>query len=171
MLIDIIAQIIGFVGLGILVYHFQINKRSGMLSWKLLSLIVFTIHFSLLGAWTGAAMNSIGGVRIYIYKFRESRKWADNKIWPYVFIIIFWIFGILTWIDYYSIFPVIGMTTGTLAYWCKKPVHIRLLALISPPVWFIYNFIVGSYAGMIGSIFIFSSTLIGLIRFDILKKS
>ena len=170
MLLYLIAQLIGFLALVVIIYHFQRNDRSEMMHLKLMSFLLFTAHFSMLGAWTGAVMNIIGGVRTYIFNFRTSRKWADKTLWPIAFIIMFWVFGILTWVNNYSIFPMIGMTTGTMAYWCKQTKNIRLLVMISLPPWFIYNLAIGSYPGMIGNIFIFSSLIISLLRFDVFKK-
>jgi hypothetical protein len=57
-----------------------------------------------------------------------------------------------------------------LAVWQKNPRMIRLLSLLSPPLWLIYNVLSGSYPGILSEIFLLTSTLIGIYRFDIRKK-
>ncbi|MEK7070605.1 MAG: YgjV family protein, partial [Patescibacteria group bacterium] len=59
---------------------------------------------------------------------------------------------------------------GTIAFWQSNPRYIRLIGLISPPLWFTYNYISGSYAGMFAEIILLSSNLIGIYRFDIKFK-
>ncbi|MEK9195850.1 MAG: YgjV family protein, partial [Patescibacteria group bacterium] len=77
---------------------------------------------------------------------------------------------ILTWHGLISLLPMIGMITGTIAFWQSNPRYIRLIGLISPPLWFTYNYISGSYAGMFAEIILLSSNLIGIYRFDIKFK-
>jgi len=48
---------------------------------------------------------------------------------------------------------------------------IRRFALISPPLWFMYNVILGSYPGMIAEAVMFVSNMVGIYRFDILKQT
>ena len=102
-------------------------------------------------------MGLIGAIRCYIFAKRGEKVWANHNMWLFVFICIFWIAGLLTWEAYYSIFPIMGMTAGTVAFWLKDPRQIRIISLIAPPLWFIYSFIVGSYPGMANELFIRSS--------------
>ena len=64
--------------------------------------------------------------------------------------------------------PILAMTIDSFAVWNKKTQYIRLLMLIPRPLWFVYNYTVVSYAGMVTEIFVLFSILIGIIRFDIL---
>jgi len=90
---------------------------------------------------------------------------------PIAFIIIFIIADALTWQGLLSLLPLGGTISGTISYWQKRTKWLRLLALISPPLWFTYNFISHSYPGMLTEIFLISSTLIAIYRFDIRKTS
>ncbi len=166
----IIIQAIGFVGLMFVVASFQKDRRSFTLILQLLAALAFTVHFSLLGAWTGAAMNGLSAATAYVFYLRDSRRWLNNKGVMYLFIIFFWVAGLLTWEGYISLLPVISMTLECFALWSSRTRHIRWLFLSARPAWIAYDLIVSSYAGLATEAFIVSSLFIAIIRFDILKR-
>ena len=136
----------------------------------LVGLILFVIHYSLLHAWTGALMNLIEAGVVFVSYKKETDSWAKWKFWPYVFICLYVIAGIGTAKSTVDFLPIVAQVFGALAVWQTNPRAIRFLMLIPRPLWFIYNFMVGSYAGMTTEILILSSVLIGIIRFDVLKQ-
>ncbi len=167
---QIIIQGIGFLALFFVVLSFQKNKRSTLLAIMLAGLVLFVIHFSLIHAWTGAFLNLIEAGMVYISFKRETEQWAKHKFWPYIFIALFIMTGFITSRTWIGILPVIAQTFGTIASYQKSPRAIRFIMLIPRPLWFIYNFSVGSYAGMATEVVILISVIIGIMRFDILGK-
>lgn len=135
-----------------------------MLTLQLIAALLYAVHFYLLGAITGAALNATGAARNYAFT-----RHSDKRSWwlPGAFIAVFCLVTALTWQGPLSLLPLGGMISGTLAFWQRTPNHIRLIALISPPLWFTYNFISGSYPGMLVETIMFGSNLIGIYRFDI----
>lgn len=166
----IIAQLVGFIALAFSITVFQKNKRRLMLLLQMSSAFLFAIHFALLGAWTGSAMNFVNTLRSYIFANKGNKYWANNKVWVLVFILLFSIFTLITWQGWISLLPLIAMISGTIAFWLDNPRHIRLLSLISPPAWFIYNLTFNSYPGMIIEVLLFLSIIIGIFRFDIIAQ-
>ena len=169
-MIQLIAQVIGFLALLFVLLSFQKNNRYFILLFLIIAQILFTIHFGLLGAWTGAAMNGVAALRTYIFNQRESKHWSNNHVWLYLFILLFWISGIISWKGYFSLLPILAMTVDSFAVWNKKTSNIRLFMLIPRPLWFVYNFTVGSYAGMITEVFVLFSIVVGVIRFDVIRS-
>ena len=163
------AQIIGFIGAFTYFLVFQMKKRSSILAINILAGLIFVVHFSLIGAYTGAAMNVVCALRCTIYYFSD-RKWAKSKAWLAVFIGVSVVLGVLTWGDIYSIFPLMAMVITSISFWLKKESHIRLLTLPTQPGWMIYNIHNNSISGLLTDIVIFSSILIAIIRYDIIKK-
>ncbi len=161
-------QLIGFAGLAIAVVVFQLNKRQQMLRLNIWANLLFSLHFFLLGAYSGAALNAVGAARNYCFVKFRYRPWSIWVLWG--FIAAFTLATILTWQGPLSILPAIGMISGAFAYWQPTAKSIRLLSLIAPPAWFIYNFFSHSYAGMLIEIFIFCSILIGMYRLDVPNK-
>ncbi len=159
-----IVQPIGVLALIVTARTFQANKRRNMLHLQFLASILYAIHFILLGAHTGAALHVTGATRDYVYDHSLGR-WRHH--WPpFVFAAIIVVASILTWEGPHSILPLLGSLSITVAFWQRSPRMIRLFALLSPPLWFAYDFISHSYPGMIAETLLFASTFIGMYRFD-----
>lgn len=157
------AQIIGFIGLALVITTWQVNKRKHILRMQMLSGLVWTLHFGMLGVYTGASMNFIVAIRNYLFhKYEKDRRiyWGS--------IIVMIAAAVLTWKNWTSILPTIAMILGTYGMWQKDPRRIRIIALLCPPFWFVYNVLNGSYPGMIADTFSFFAVLAGIYRFDIL---
>ena len=163
-----VAQIVGFVAVIISVTIFQFNKRTTMLRLGAVAAFIYSLHFLMLQAYTGSAMNLIGGFRSYIFfKVKPDKRHRWILI---LFIAIASVSTYLTWQGSVSLLPFIASSLGGIALWHKKPKHIRRWALIVPPIWFTYNLLVVSYPGMVIEIIMFTSNLIGEYRFDIDHK-
>lgn len=164
---QLIAQTIGFTALAFSILAYQSNKRRLILGTKTVAFALFVIHFSMLGAYTGAAMNLLGGVRTHIFNQRLKKQWADKKGWLYGFLAAVWLASALTWDGPISILPAIGASLATIAFWMKDPKHLRYLSYGLVPTWFAYNYSVGSYAGMLADTLLFVSLLVATYRFDL----
>jgi len=158
-------QLLGFVGLGLLFLVFQVDDRKKMLRLQMWAMILFGVHFFLLRAPTGSALNFIGATRNYAFDRFHKHKWSKILLW--IFVGIFSAATILTWQGPLSLLPAIGMISGTVAFWQASPRAVRIISLIGPPAWFIYNAISGSYPGMAADTVFFASNLAGIYRFDI----
>ena len=165
-----IAQAVGIVGLIFAVISFQKNNNKGILLFQVMAALTFFIHFTLLGAYTGAAMNLIGAARNLVFYNREKR-WAQSRYWVAAFIGIYIIVGMLTWKDGFSILPIIAMTLSSVGLWIKNPKFTRLIVLPSSPCWLVYNIVSSSIAGILTETFVVTSLIIAVIRFDILKQA
>jgi hypothetical protein len=164
--IVIIAQGMGFIALAFDFYVLQKDQREKMLGIKMITHFFFFLHYLLLGAMSGSVVNIVGAARIYVFKRRLFKKWANNKIWLYFFILLFIIVGLVTWDGYITLLPVTGMVIGTIAFWLHQPKQIRFLIVFSTLPWIVYNILVNSYPGIIGNVLILISTGLGIYRFD-----
>lgn len=165
----IAAQLVGFAGAVTYFLVFQMKKRKNILGLNVLAASIFVLHFFLLGAYTGAAMNVVCALRCVIYYYND-KKWAKSKIWLAVFIGVSVVLGVLTWSDTYSVLPLASMIITSVSFWLKNEKHIRLLTLPSPPCWIIYNIHNGSVSGMVTDFIILVSIIISIVRYDILKN-
>lgn len=165
---QIIIQGVGYLALICVILSFQKNSRVKILLIMLAGLVLFVFHYALLGAWVGSLMNLIEAAMVFVAYKRETDHWAQKLYWLYVFIALSIVAGALTAKSLVDILPVVAQIFGTVAVWQKSPKAIRFIMLVPRPLWFIYNFTVGSYAGMTAEIFIFLSIIIGIVRFDIL---
>jgi hypothetical protein len=165
---DLAAQLVGVVAVLISLAIFQLNKRGTMLKFGMTAAILYAIHFFMLGAVTGAAMNAIGFGRGYV--FSKVKPTKQTKWILFAFIAIGAVATALTWQGPLSMLAFGGATAGAIAFWHKTPKTVRHWALIAPPLWFTYNAISGSYPGMFIEVAILSSNLIGQYRLDFTHK-
>ena len=63
------------------------------------------------------------------------------------------------------------MLLTTVSNWFQSEKKIRFLTFPSSPCWLIYNILNGSVAGIITEIFVMSSLIIAIIRFDLKKRN
>ncbi len=167
----LLVQSIGFIGFFIAVYSFQIDNRKKLLLFQMAAGIAFSIHFLLLHSVVAGILNIIGALRNYTFSQKERFSDKTMKIFFCVFLFLFALVTYVTWNNAYNILPFFGMTISTVIFFQSTPKRIRFLSLMSPPFWFSYNFIVGSYPGMATEIFIFSSSIIAILRFDVFKAT
>lgn len=134
-------------------------------------LALFVVHYCLLRAWTGAIMNLIEAGVVFVAYKKEDKAWAKLKFWPYAFVFLYITAGLLTSKAPTDFLPIVAQIFGSIAVWQTNPRAIRYIMLVPRPLWFVYNLLVGSYAGMTAEILILASVVLGIIRFDILGKS
>lgn len=158
-------QLIGVGAIICLLWSFQQNKRSLILAYLSIGQILFSIHYGLLGAWTGVTTNVIGIVRGIIFYYKPHYRWAQQPIWVVLFIGAFWTGGVMTWAGWHSVLPLLAMTIETIGVWRNDPKQMRWFLLATRPLFFTYSLIVGSYAGMVADIVFTISIIVGMIRF------
>lgn len=158
-----LALLIGLIGVGLTILTFQINNRSLMLRVLAASCLVWVLHYILIGALTGAGMLLLAALRSYLF---ERYRHLNRVLWVMFAALI--LATVITWKNWTSILPLIGMILATIAVWQKSPRRIRLLSLTYAPFWVTYNLLNGSYPGMAADLIAFTSVLIGIYRFDVL---
>lgn len=173
--LEIIAQIVGFVGLGLNLASFQQKDQKKLIVIQFFGAAVFAVHFGLLGAVSGCILNVVGIARAFVYS-NKPKKWASSPVWLPVFIglyfvcyaLSFLVFGTLPTFKNFVIelLPVIGMTSLNVGYTMKRASHVRLTGLICSPSWLIYNAFKNSWPGVLVEILSIISILIGIFRLD-----
>lgn len=127
--------------------------------------LLWSVHFLLLGAVTGAAMNLLTAGRSYVYyKLRPAQR---HFLIPWAFVVVLVVVTAWTWQGMTSLLPLIGSVSGVIAFWLKNPKYIRRVGFTSSPPWLIYNILSGSYPGMVVEVLLMVSNLIGQYRFDL----
>ena len=164
-----ITLIIGALGTISLVSMFFFNERKKILVMQVIGSVFFCIHYIMMGASTGAALNGIAAVRAVVFYHRD-KKFFDHKAWLFLFVAICVAAGWLTWSGYISLLPTVGMIIATFGMYMKRPRNIRILSFISSPPWLVYNIINQSFPAMITDISLMVSILVGIIRYDILPR-
>ena len=163
-----IAQGIGFIGMISVFIAFQQNEKKKILWLQAGAAITFAVHFLLLGAFTGVAMNILLIPRnlLFARKYKKSKQFILTA----VFIAAFVILGIVLWENSLSLLPIIAMSISTVVFTIQNTRNIRFFSLPVSVLWIIYNISVLSIPGVLTEIICFISILIAIVRFDIPKN-
>ena len=142
----------------------QWKRRSTILFILLVANVFWVIHFSLLGAYSGSALNLAGMIVIAVFFIFDNR--STRPQWLVGACIVLMIMaGLLTWDGWVSLLPTLGMIAGTVAISQINEQRIRVLSIATSILWLGYNVIVLSYVGAVKEIITILSTLIALWRF------
>jgi len=161
------SQIINLVGMGFGFTAFQCKKHWQIMLFKVIHEFLASIHYILLGAYTGAVMNLISCFRnsLFAVWVKKGKKTTGLIL---VFGVIFVVLGVYVWEGPKSIFVIAAKVLTCIAYGCKNTATVRKLSLISNSGWLVYNLIVFSVAGFVCDSVMLTSVITGIIRHDLL---
>ena len=168
-MLKLASEFLGFVGVGLNAAVYQQKKRERLLIFKLISDVVWMLHYGLMGNFSGAAVATIGIARESTFLVVDKRG-VDRRPFLLVFLGCACFSVWLTWGGWFSVLPATASFLSVLSFWQQKPRTSRLLSLPISACMLTYSITVGSYAGIANEVFTVSSTIIGIIRHDIRKK-
>lgn len=170
--VDIAIFVFGFAGVLSTVFIYQQKNRYGLLVAKLISDIIWFLYYFLQGAYAGAAVAVIGIIRELIF-INKDKKWAKHPIWLVFFIILAIGSAALTWKTWFSILPMIASITSIISFWIGNPKVSRILSFPISACMLTYDvtLIPIAYFGVANEILAISSSIIGLVRYDRVKKA
>ena len=168
---EVFVQFIGIVGIIAGLSAFQCNKHSRALALKMTEEGSFGIQYLLLGGYTGAVLNLVGIFRNLIFTyFGKKDKQRELKYARIILGALFAVLGLLSWEGYISVLIIFAKVLSTLAYGTTNMKKMRMMLSVTCVCWICYNTYVGSIAGVISDSCNFVSVMIGIIRYDIMKK-
>lgn len=185
---DIFVQVIGFIAIGMNLVAVQFNKHWKIVTFNTLGSFLFGIQYLFLGAYTGVVMEAVGWIRNIVF-IRQVKLKKPTKKLIYLFSVITLISGIISIILSWdksilavkrwssdltiatalavgiSIISIIAKILSTVAYGIENPHNIRMLKLPVSGLWFFYNIIAFSIAGVVNEVMSICSILIAEWRF------
>lgn len=167
----ITAQIFGLFGVISNVVTMQLKTKQKILIGFSVSGLCFIINYLLLGRYTAAIVCIIATIQTIINYWYEKKKKGLPKglIWLYFMISL--ICGIATYQTPIDVLAIFAGVTYTLSIIQKKEKNIRIVRLSNAMCWLIYDIVVKSYATSVGDILTTTSTIIAIIRYDVLNKN
>ena len=164
-----VAQIFGFIAMGIGLCMFSFRERKRILLFKMFANLMWVAHYALLGAASGSVINAINAVREGVF-YHKGKRWASYIFWPILFIILGITSTVLSWQGPISLLPMLGATINIVALWCSSTGRLRLLALPSQTLWLIYSIAVASLPSTIFNAFSIISLLWGMTRERLIQR-
>lgn len=159
-----IAIVFGVLGIIANAVIYQQKNRKKLLTVKLISDVIWAIHYYCLYAYSGAMVCVIGIIRESVF-INSDKKWAKSKLWLCLFLLLNLITGILNWKSVWNVLPCIAGIISVISFWIGNPSKTRYLSFPISALFFTYNVVVKSYAGIANEIATFTSVIIGIIRF------
>ena len=165
-----IGQIFGFVAVILGFSSYQVKTRKKLLFLQILTTLVFSIHYFLIGATTGMVMNAAGILRNIVY-YNKDKKFYNGKLFPIVFVILMTLLGAYSWQGIHSILIVAGLAINTYCMSFDNPQNVRKSILVTSPMVLIYDIIEFSIGGAIYETIVIISSIIGILRFRKNRKN
>lgn len=166
----IIAQIIGIAVAVISVVMVQFKNMAHILLLEIISNLLISLNFILLGGWSGSGICIIAIFQTtltYIYN-KKGMKLAKGYI--ILFEILYLICSVFT---YKNVFDIISCGAALLygvAIVQKKTSNFRMLSAINSILWIIFDIGVCAYTTVFTHGFLLVSIIIAMIRLDLKKK-
>ena len=166
----VLSQILGGLSaLSMVLSSWQIKKKKIYFFLTLDNIFCFT-QYMLLKAYTGAFTNVIGLIRLLLFNFKGRNKFFKT-IWPLIIVIILYAaIGVITYTDISSLFPTVASILYAFALYQDKEKIIRIATSIMLFCWLLYNLFVHAYVGAITEGVMFISSLLAILKIDILKR-
>ena len=148
---------------------YQQKSRKNLLTVKLIADCVWTTHYALLGAWSGAGICAVGIIRESVF-LNENKKWASGKRWLIVFLLLSVASATITWKNIFSLFPTLAATLTVFSFWHGDPRLTKILAFPISICFLTYNISCLSYVGVLNEAVVLTSALVGLIRDSVSRR-
>ena len=162
-LVNLIGQLLSLAAVATGFVSFQMKTPKGILSFQILTALLFSVHYVLIGAMTAAALNFLAAIKCVFYYVRNKRQ--SKALWaPVFFTALVLVTSLLTWDGWYSVFILAGLLVNSVGLSLSNPQTIRKLTLIKSPLCFVYNLFVLSSGGMIYEVAVLVSAILGLLK-------
>lgn len=148
-----------------LLFHmvsFHGKTRARILIIQIIAMSLWVLHFSLLCAWTGMLMVSIGIVVAVCLLNKDKWRFVNTWIFTVFVFAVQAVATALVWEGIFSTFALLGVWTATISRWQTKEQRIRALAMVASAFWIFYDLSVESYGGFLAELAIIGSTLLSL---------
>lgn len=163
----IIAQILSFIAMVINMVAVQLKTKKQILLTIVLSNLLFIISYILLKAYVGAITCGIVAIEIIINTILEDKGKKTPNLLIFIYLIIAIIIGITTFKRLADLLPMIASISFVLTLIQSKEREVRLLILVNLISWIIYDCFVAAYLAGISDLFVISSTITAIYRYDI----
>ena len=167
---QIIAQTIGFLGMGLYIVSYQFKSNFGLIVSQLASAGAYAVHFLMLGAYTGSILQLVTMLNYCLLTYSRNHRtgWASWRGWKWLASAAFVLATVLTWKSTVDLLPCLGSVATTFANWTRNGKKMRLARLfVSGPGWLVYGFVTGSYSSVLCESIGIVSVLISIARFGL----
>ena len=158
-----LAIFTGILGIAANCIIYQQKNGKNLLLWKLISDVIWLLHYLFLNAYSGCAVALIGVFRELVF-YRENKKGQKRPFFLMFFIIVTICSSILTWKGIASIFPALASVISIVGFWKANPKISRKLAFPISGLMLSYDLTCNSHMGIVNEILTMCATAIAIIH-------
>ncbi len=137
---------------------FQFKERERVLFCLVISCILVSLHFMLLGHWTASCLGLLGCLRFTICCFTTSQRCMV------VFLGISLVISLLTWEGILSLLSTAAVACNTVGAFRGNDRRLRELMFAGALLWLIHNLLAGSPTAVLLETIFISSNIVGYYR-------
>jgi len=167
----VIAQFLGILSMVCMMLSSWQIKRKNILFYLVFDNIFCFVQYIMLGAYNGAFTNIIGLIRTMTFTRKGSNEFYKTNNILYIILTLYGVVGILTYKNILGLFPTIASLFYAIVLWQEKPKYIRIGTSVMLFMWLLYNIFVGAYIGAICEGVMLISSILAIIKLDIIKNS
>lgn len=165
----ILSQVFVIVGIALYAITFLLKTKKSVLIVGLIGVMLNTISFVLLGAYTGALVNVVAMVRS-IWFFCEEKKGKRTWVSLTVVMTLIVIATIFTYGSIIDLLPLVAGLSYAFACWQKNISLYRWLGILVSVIYIIYDIFFNSIFGVVSESIAIICAIIGLILGQVKKK-
>ena len=160
-----VSMLFGVLGIGANIVIYQQNSGKKLLLYKMVSDVLWALHYFSLYATSAGAIALIGLCREFVF-FNQNKKWAKSNWWLVLFIMCSVASAVLTWKSIFSVLPAVASVISIISFWKNKPKLSRILAFPISTAMMTYDFYCLSFMGIVSECFTIFSSVVGIIRYS-----
>ena len=159
----LVGQILGFLAVLIFAVSYQIKSPKKLLVAQTLGTSTLVIHYLMIGALSGFALNFVCVIRNLVY-YNKDKKIFSYKFYPYLLALLVGAVGVLSWQGPVSLIIIIALMINTVCLSSNDTQFLRKSVVLTCSMLAIYNVFVNSYGGILNELLSVFSSILGLYR-------
>ncbi len=160
----LLSNIIAIIGFGTEIFCFWNKKKKDIITFQILANTLYGLSYFVAGSLSGGFTNLINGLRSYLCNNQKNKYKIILLLALYIGV------SIISYKDIFSLLPILSGIIFTYCIYQKNTMIIRIGSIISNLLWIIYNLHEELYILSLTALIILLSTLLSLIKLNLLKK-
>ena len=163
-MIELIGQILGIIAVVFSILSYQMNTSRSLLFVQTAASGIFCIHYLMIGAYSGLAINFVAIVRNLVLA-NKDKKIFSYRAWPWIFAMLMAVMGLVTSAGWHSLLYAGAVAINTVCLASPSAQFVRKSILVTCPMVLVYNIIEHSVGGCINETMAMLSAVIGIVRY------
>jgi hypothetical protein len=143
-----LVQSVGYLATVVSIGAYALRSDSSMKAGVGLSLLIWSVHYAMLGAWTASGTCLLIASRQVLALLAPNLSAASRRVAAGVYGLAFTVVLCATWTGMQSLLPWAAAVNATYAYFFLKGVRLRGQVMASTGLWFVNALLLGSLGGM-----------------------